>query len=85
MNILIPDEAKQAQSVVEDVLGKSIELTVISTVWAGRQLAKEYAALLDYAKQGYLGNIEDRWEEKQVEFKTLTCCLRKSIEACLGI
>lgn len=53
--------------------------------WAGGQLAKEHADLLNYAQQGYLGNIEDRWEERQVEFNTLTCCLRKSIEACLGI
>ncbi|TVU90647.1 DUF4111 domain-containing protein [Vreelandella titanicae] len=56
----------------------------VAAKWAKGQLAKEHAALLDYAKQGYLGNIEDRWDEKQWEFKALTCCLRKSIEACLG-
>ena len=56
----------------------------VAAEWAKGQLAKEHAALLDYAKQGYLGNVEDRWEGKQVEFKMLTCCLRKSIEACLG-
>jgi aminoglycoside 9-adenylyltransferase len=32
----------------------------VAVEWAKGQLAKEHAALLDYAKQGYLGNIEDR-------------------------
>jgi len=57
----------------------------VAAEWAGRQLTKEHAVLLDYAKQGYLGKVEDQWEEKQEGFKALTCCLRKSIEACLGI
>ena len=57
----------------------------VAAEWAKGQLAKEHSALLDYAKQGSLGNIEDRWEEKQGEGKALTCCLRKSCEACLGI
>lgn len=32
----------------------------VAAEWAKGQLAKEHAALVDYAKQGYLGQIEDR-------------------------
>lgn len=57
----------------------------VAAEWAKGQLAKEHAALLDYAKQGYLGKVEDQWEEKQEDFKALISDMRQSIEACLDI
>lgn len=53
--------------------------------WAKGQLAKEHAALLDYAKQGYLGQVEDRWEDCLEGFEALVSFMKKSIKACLGI
>lgn len=53
--------------------------------WARGQLAKEHAALLDYAKQGYLGDIDDRWDERLEDFEALITDLKKSIKACLGV
>lgn len=53
--------------------------------WAEMQLPYDQAALLKYARQGYLGEVEDRWKAKQEGFKKLACCLQASIEECLRI
>ncbi|MCH8542537.1 MAG: DUF4111 domain-containing protein [Alcanivorax sp.] len=39
--------------------------------------------LLQYAREGYLGAVEDRWEENRVDFEALVSYMKKSIEACL--
>ena len=36
----------------------------VAAEWAKEQLAKEHSALLDYAKQGYLGKVDDQWQRK---------------------
>jgi aminoglycoside 9-adenylyltransferase len=51
--------------------------------WAEWQLSHDHAALLKYATQGYLGKIEDRWEENRGNFQALVRCMRQSIEDCL--
>lgn len=53
--------------------------------WAEKQAPPVHAVLLRDARDGYLGRIEDRWEERQGEFEALVSFMRKSIEACLAV
>jgi streptomycin 3"-adenylyltransferase len=51
--------------------------------WAEKQASPDHAMLLRYARDGYLGKIEDRWDEKQEDFETLVSYMKESIEECL--
>lgn len=51
--------------------------------WAEKQASPDQAMLLRYARDGYLGKIEDRWDEKQEDFETLVSYMKESIEECL--
>ncbi|QJQ94875.1 MULTISPECIES: aminoglycoside adenylyltransferase family protein [Halomonadaceae] len=54
--------------------------------WAEKQAPPNHAALLKYAREGYLEKIEDRWEGKKKEgFEALVSYMEKSIEACLDV
>ncbi|SEA80754.1 aminoglycoside adenylyltransferase domain-containing protein [Marinobacterium iners] len=49
--------------------------------WAEKQASPDQAMLLRYARDGYLGKIEDRWDEKQEDFETLVSYMKESIQA----
>lgn len=51
--------------------------------WAEKQASPDHAVLLQNAREGYLGRIDDRWEENREEFEGLVSYMKKSIEACL--
>jgi aminoglycoside 9-adenylyltransferase len=53
--------------------------------WAEKRAPPDHAVLLRYARDGYLGRVEDRWEERQDEFEALVSFLRTSIETCLDM
>lgn len=53
--------------------------------WAEKQAPPEHAIFLKYAREGYLGMIEDQWEENQEDFKALVSYMEKSIEKCLDV
>lgn len=50
--------------------------------WAAKKAPPDHAMLLKYARNGYLGMIEDRWE-RQEEFGALVSYMKNSIEKCL--
>ncbi len=50
--------------------------------WAEPQVPPEHRALLKYAREGYLGLIEDRWDEQE-GLEALVACMKDTIEACL--
>lgn len=50
--------------------------------WAEKQAPPHHGMLLKYAREGYLGVIEDRWG-KQEGFEALVSYMRNSIEECL--
>lgn len=50
--------------------------------WAEQQVPPDHRALLKYAREGYLGLIEDRWDGQE-DFEALVACMKDSIEACL--
>lgn len=52
--------------------------------WAATQAPAEHAALLEYAREGYLGKIEDEWRDKQQAFEALVAYMERSIEVCLA-
>ena len=52
--------------------------------WAEKKAPSNHAMLLKYARNGYLGMIEDRWE-RQEEFEALVSYMKNSIEECLDI
>lgn len=51
--------------------------------WAEGQAPPDHAMLLKYAREGYLGIIEDRWQDKNEDVAALASYLKKSIEGCL--
>ena len=53
--------------------------------WAESQALPEFAALLKYAREAYLGKITDRWGEKQESFEALASYTKNRIEECLGV
>jgi|SRR5690554_145134 Predicted nucleotidyltransferases len=50
--------------------------------WAEKQVPPQHKMLLKYAREGYLGMIEDRWG-KQERFEALVSYMEKLIEECL--
>ncbi|MGD8176906.1 aminoglycoside adenylyltransferase family protein [Marinimicrobium sp. ARAG 43.8] len=50
--------------------------------WTEKQAPPHYGVLLKYAREGYLGLIEDRWG-KQEGFEALVSYMKSSIEECL--
>ena len=50
--------------------------------WAEKQVPPQHKMLLKYAREGYLGMIEDRWG-KQEDFEGLVSYMKHSIEECL--
>ncbi|BBI50715.1 hypothetical protein HORIV_31360 [Vreelandella olivaria] len=57
----------------------------IAAQWAEKQALADYALLLQYAREGYLGKVEDHWEENREGFEALVSYMYKAIEACLDI
>lgn len=55
----------------------------IAAQWAEKQAPADYALLLRYAREGYLGQVEDRWEDCREDFEALASYMKKSIESCL--
>lgn len=55
----------------------------VAAEWAEKQASLDQAMLLRYARDGYLGKIEDRWDERQEDFQTLVSYMKGSIEECL--
>ncbi|HDZ48233.1 hypothetical protein LCGC14_0209910 [marine sediment metagenome] len=51
--------------------------------WAEKQAHSDYGELLQYARDGYLGKVEDRWEDRREEFEALVSYMKTSTEACL--
>lgn len=54
----------------------------VAAAWAEQQVPPEHGALLGYAREGYLGLIEDQWGE-QGGFEALVAYMKDSIKACL--
>ncbi|RUR53190.1 aminoglycoside adenylyltransferase family protein [Vreelandella populi] len=52
--------------------------------WVEKKVPSDHAMLLKYARKGYLGMIEDRWE-RQEEFDALVSYMKNSIEECLDV
>lgn len=50
--------------------------------WAEKQVPPHYKMLLKYAREGYLGTIEDRWGGQE-GFEALVAYMKNSIEECL--
>ncbi|MCE9662971.1 DUF4111 domain-containing protein [Halomonas sp. M5N1S17] len=50
--------------------------------WAEKQAPPHHAMLLKYAREGYLGKIEDRWG-RQEDFEALVFYMKNSIEECI--
>ena len=50
--------------------------------WAENQVPPQYGKLLKYAREGYQGMIDDRWD-KEEGFEALVSYLKNSIEECL--
>lgn len=50
--------------------------------WAEQQVPPDHRALLKYAREGYLGLIEDQWDDQE-GFEALVACMKDSIKACL--
>jgi aminoglycoside 9-adenylyltransferase len=50
--------------------------------WAEKKAPPDHAMLLKYAREGYLGVIENRWE-RQEDFDALVSYMKNSIEECL--
>ncbi|MBT2774694.1 DUF4111 domain-containing protein [Halomonas sp. ISL-60] len=55
----------------------------IAAHWAEKQVSSNHAVFLQYAREGYLGKVEDRWEENREGFEALISYMKKTIEACL--
>ncbi|WBF16562.1 aminoglycoside nucleotidyltransferase ANT9 [Halomonas elongata] len=51
----------------------------VATAWAENQVPLEHARLLKYAREGYLGRIEDRWEDKHEDMKELVSYMENKI------
>lgn len=49
--------------------------------WAEKQVSPDHAMLLRYARGGYLGKIEDRWDERQVPLYRRLTALRCVVAA----
>ncbi|SEO65612.1 protein of unknown function [Aquisalimonas asiatica] len=56
----------------------------VAAEWVEQQAPPEHAAVVQYARKGYLGTVEDRWGEKQEDFEALVSYMKGSIEKCLG-
>jgi len=50
--------------------------------WAEQQAPTHHRVLLKYAREGYLGMIEDQWGEQE-DFEALVSYMKNSIEECL--
>ncbi|RUR39193.1 aminoglycoside adenylyltransferase family protein [Vreelandella populi] len=55
----------------------------VATAWAEHQAPGEHAALLKYAREGYLGRVNDRWEGKREGMKALVAYMKNNIERAL--
>ena len=55
----------------------------VAARWAKKHATPVHAALLEYAREGYLGRVEDAWHDKQEDFELLVWYVKRSIEACL--
>ena len=51
--------------------------------WSEMQASPDHTVLLKYAREGYLGMIEDQWEERLEDFEALVSYMKNSIEECL--
>lgn len=55
----------------------------VAAQWAEKQAPADYAVLLHYAREAYLGKLEDQWENRRQEFEALVSYMKKTIESCL--
>lgn len=53
----------------------------VAAAWAEQQVPSEHRALLKYAREGYLGLIEETWCE-QDDFEALVAYMKNLIESC---
>ena len=53
--------------------------------WAMKKLPKEHAFLLNEARLGYLGKIDDNWSGRRDQVITLLRHMQGSVEKCLGL
>ena len=53
-----------------------------AAAWAEKQVPSHHRMLLKYAREGYLGIIEDRWGTQE-GFEALVSYMKNSIEKCL--
>ncbi|MCG8641852.1 MAG: DUF4111 domain-containing protein [Desulfobacterales bacterium] len=51
--------------------------------WAMRQLTEEHASLLNKARLGYLGKIDDRWSGRRDQAVMLLRHMKRGVEDCL--
>ncbi|MDN3526159.1 aminoglycoside adenylyltransferase family protein [Halomonas sabkhae] len=54
----------------------------VAAEWAEKNAPADHAMLLRYARDGYLGMIEDRWREQE-GFEALVSYMKGAIEECL--
>ena len=52
--------------------------------WAMKQLPTEHASILNEARLGYLGKIDDNWSGRRDQVITLLRHMQGSVEKCLG-
>ncbi|WP_087107114.1 aminoglycoside adenylyltransferase family protein [Halomonas citrativorans] len=57
----------------------------VATMWAEQQAPAAHAALLKYAREGYLGRGNDWWEDKYEAMKALVAYMKNNIERTLGV
>ena len=55
----------------------------VAAYWAEEQAPPEHGRLLKYAREGYLGIVDDRWDGR-AGFDALVAYMKRSIEACLA-
>ena len=56
----------------------------VAAAWAMEQLPAEWASLLNEARQGYLGEVQDNWSGRAAPLKRLVDQMTWSIRDCLG-
>jgi aminoglycoside 9-adenylyltransferase len=55
----------------------------ISAQWAALQLPEDQASILNEARLGYLGKLDDSWHDRKDELRKLIRQMQSSVETCL--
>jgi aminoglycoside 9-adenylyltransferase len=56
----------------------------VAVRWATTHLPEACGAILDLARRAYLGEVVDRWDDKEREVRILARHIKQGIETCLG-